>query len=1045
MRIIYWVCISILLFWTWFGSLTITEVWFDGTDEWIEITNLWAEFSWDVNIIWAKSSSITINFTWFQENETRIVWDKLEKLELWNTIHILDQKLSIIDSKAWSIQLDVNWTIINSFSPTLEQVTKADKLKQTLQLFLDDSWEQIISNDFKNEWVFERTTVVLEGVDSGSDVDNIDDQNEEAIDVGTGSNGLTWSWSTSWSWSVMSWETNNELATNGEIDNVDEIWDEPGAEGDPEIEEVIDNNIEEEEEAIVDDNIGDEEEIIEEDIYLQFEWITIQEIHQSDTERYWEYIELLAHQKYEWLIIIDGLWQWWASKELDIDVSPGDRIIVTDKWDLLESNYVLSSISLTDGGEALVLRGQTGQVIDSIVYNEWNKGSSLYFDKKNNENQRIFWIIDTPTPGYHTSNIQHLLWHDDQLDCSILIQNNSSFYHTNSVNLISYIWWKEIQNSNKKYNCERNSPAWWFDEFESTKCNPSWFTFDKSGIHQVQLDVSSSDGRHCSTTLHINLAEKIDVPSCRQDYYEWLYNKRKDRYENECNESTTNKSRDPNNSSVSTINNENNFDWSVEKKTKLAKAVIETTMIQWDLKIEALLPNPDGADGEKEWIRLVNNWNIDIDRNWLIVNAGKRQRSIGVWTIKAWENIEYFWNLWLYNRDACIRLEHEWGKVFDTLCYPNPKTDEWYVPYLEWEEPIELEAFDWSFDINSWETQTCNNKTPKKIEKESSTKIQTIKANKALSFDGSISESAVLSAPKKSYIQNTLKIEWLLPNPKGADGELEWIKISNVGENIIDLANIRINAGKRNSLVGEQIIQAWEVLEIRNNLWLYNRPACILLESVDWDIYDEFCYPQPKDDQRYSKENNIPYNDIADTQRLSSIWLDIQPAQVCITSKDEEILCKAISYQKKYENEKEKRAKDKEKYTQTIFGLKEKQNTSNLENKLHKEFIYDTIDLLRSDWSPVYYDTNIAKNYANRKNLSTELKNWNQLIQFGSIDFSPKQITTALKVYNNELPLAEVEMDIVMEKLMNDTRNFMDTLKENLKVDQNNIPLVLKK
>jgi len=39
--------------------------------------------------------------------------------------------------------------------------------------------------------VFERTTVVLEGVDSGSDVDNIDDQNEEAIDVGTGSNGLT--------------------------------------------------------------------------------------------------------------------------------------------------------------------------------------------------------------------------------------------------------------------------------------------------------------------------------------------------------------------------------------------------------------------------------------------------------------------------------------------------------------------------------------------------------------------------------------------------------------------------------------------------------------------------------------------------------------------------------------------------------------------------------------------------------------------------------------------------------------------------------------
>lgn len=41
--------------------------------------------------------------------------------------------------------------------------------------------------------------------------------------------------------------------------------------------------------------------------HLQYQGITIEEIHQSDTDFYGEYVELKAHQNYRGPLIIDGL------------------------------------------------------------------------------------------------------------------------------------------------------------------------------------------------------------------------------------------------------------------------------------------------------------------------------------------------------------------------------------------------------------------------------------------------------------------------------------------------------------------------------------------------------------------------------------------------------------------------------------------------------------------------------------------------------------------------------------------------------------------
>ncbi len=1049
----------ILLFWVWFGSPTITEVRYDGTDERIEITNVGELFSGEVQVIWAKSTPIAILLDWFKENESRIFGDKLDSIDVTSITHQKDLGFSIKDTSLRSISLNYSGNEISNFSPDLETIEKENNKDTSLSVYTTTDWETTIQWSVPSPGNFSWETYTLEAQDPTT---------EEEVDIESQANTQQLSWDTQiWIWEneilllsgsavlswseVGTWDSNNwtwDVIAKPEEDNNQELVSE-NQDSSSNQEEEEDNKEAEKLTSSVGANLSTKKDTVKDpdrSQHLQYQGITIEEIHQSDTDFYGEYVELKAHQNYRGPLIIDGLWQWSGSKTVDISVSAWEIFVITDKSELLETPYNISSISLTDGGESLLIRGQTGQVIDNVVYSKWNKGSSLYFSETTWE-VRHFWSIDIPTPRYNKQHIKHLLEKDTQLDCSIHIQNKSHFYHTNSVNLIAAIDQKHIQNSNQKYVCLRTTDS---STFESEKCNPSGVTFDTIGVEHIWLNITTPDGRHCSTSIDINLAEKIEIPSCRETYYEWLYSKRKDKFTNECKaSSSSSKTSSTSAASKSTSKENGDFDGSAGENAQLASIEkSKTLVIEWELLVDALLPNPKGKDGETEWIRLHNLWSTNIDISWLIVNAGKRQRSIGSWVIEPWVTLEYFWDLWLYNRDACIRLEHISGHIFDEFCYPKPKDDERYTLYnpedISWEE----ETFDGEYDhiaqnTANWACKTQEPTTP------APDKIKTINANKHISYSAEILEDSVLAAPHKEIRYGELQIDWLLPNPKWADGEFEWIRLTNSGEEKLYLNDFVINAGKRSAnILGEETkniyLESGKSIELTWKFGLYNNSACIRVESKSWSIFDEFCYPKPKDDVWYSKQNSLRYTDIASTERLSTLWLAIQDNEVCITTNDNQVLCKTISAIGKYEKEKEKRSKDKIKYESTINTLKNQKSQISLENKLHEEFIYSTIQTIRSDRSPVYYNTNIANSYANRKELKTALTRWDDTIDFGLISLEPKEITTALKIYNKELPLAEIEMDVVLDELLTETKQTRNTFKNNLKIDWSDLPLVVK-
>lgn len=149
-------------------KLQITEVYFDGTDEFIEIYNSWEDFSWTISIIWAKSSQINLKDISIRSKNILIISDA------WN--HILDQKntildnwLNISDTKAINIQLSYSWSIIDSFNVSSNLVNELNNQKTSFWKYIDTNEIFIsqqknnfnISSDFIwNPWkVFESNSI----------------------------------------------------------------------------------------------------------------------------------------------------------------------------------------------------------------------------------------------------------------------------------------------------------------------------------------------------------------------------------------------------------------------------------------------------------------------------------------------------------------------------------------------------------------------------------------------------------------------------------------------------------------------------------------------------------------------------------------------------------------------------------------------------------------------------------------------------------------------------------------------------------------------
>jgi hypothetical protein len=259
-----------------FASLVITEIFIDGSDEYIEIYNQWEDYQWTIYIDGIKSS--------------RYIADVFIP---WNTTYLIaDQWNMIIDTtihKTWAwIQLtDTTWHNIilyhqneqelDRFELSQSMVVSIDNTKTSFQKSRDGTnWNISVPNEYQRIYTIDWYTINPWFVVWIHDNIGISTWLQQQV-VNTWSNMLNATWnineSEATTWNTITWD--NQSADNNLNQN---------------------NN-----ESTVSNNLSNP----------LNSWpanITINEIQPLNTQDFWEYIELLFHNTYQWPIRIVGWW-----------------------------------------------------------------------------------------------------------------------------------------------------------------------------------------------------------------------------------------------------------------------------------------------------------------------------------------------------------------------------------------------------------------------------------------------------------------------------------------------------------------------------------------------------------------------------------------------------------------------------------------------------------------------------------------------------------------------------------------------------------------
>lgn len=122
--------------WNLLPDLLITEIFFDWTDEFIEIYNAGNAFSGSITISGAKSSTIEIQNIVLNSDEILIIWDAGSFI-LENHNYILNKWLSISDTQPINIEIIVSWTIIDNFYIDQSLVSDTNNKKTSFSKYID--------------------------------------------------------------------------------------------------------------------------------------------------------------------------------------------------------------------------------------------------------------------------------------------------------------------------------------------------------------------------------------------------------------------------------------------------------------------------------------------------------------------------------------------------------------------------------------------------------------------------------------------------------------------------------------------------------------------------------------------------------------------------------------------------------------------------------------------------------------------------------------------------------------------------------------------
>lgn len=108
----------------------------------------------------------------------------------------------------------------------------------------------------------------------------------------------------------------------------------------------------------------------------------------------------------------------------------------------------------------------------------------------------------------------------------------------------------------------------------------------------------------------------------------------------------------------------------------------------------------------------------------------------------------------------------------------------------------------------------------------------------------------------KSTLAQTILINEIHPNPKGADQGKEWIEIFNPGSNNLNLENYQINLNNKTKRVFEKMILESNALLTIDLSPLPNSKATIKILSPEGKTLDQTYYEKAPTGQSFSRINN---------------------------------------------------------------------------------------------------------------------------------------------------------------------------------------------
>jgi hypothetical protein len=620
--------------------LVITEVFIDGSDEYIEIYNQWEDYQWTIYIDGIKSSRYILD-VFIPWNTTYLIADQWNMI-IDTTIHKIWAWIQLTDTTWHNIILyHQNEQELDRFELSQSMVVSIDNTKTSFQKSRDGTtWNISAPNEYQRihtinwysinpwfvVWIHNNTNILTwlqqQAVDTWSNILNATWNNNEP-------EAATWStitWDNQDTNNSLNQNTNDESTTSNNSSNQLNSW--PAN-------------------------------------------ITIDEIQPLNTQDFWEYIELLFHDTYQWWLRIVWGWHWSAEIHFDVHQWAWSRLVISKNM-LSVPSHVHESLSLTDGWQDLQIIDKNWYVLQSIRYNASIPWKSLYIWTNTEWWNQLFNNQEIMTPWFWFEHIQHFykIWTTQTYSqpCWIIFQNRIPWYAGTSINLAATRDWEIIQNNDSAKSCIRT--IW--QEIISNDCNPSFITMSWAVLDTLVLSVDDSNNI-CTHAIPLNIPSKISWSTNDwKNYYE-EYRLWKDKF-----------------SELHKAIRLLWFDLSAPKLLSIDDRIVyqntidlvsDVQQFSWSIIIDAVLPNPSWKD-TNEWLRLsvYGTWIIEN----IIFSHGKYTHLL--WPIDLEQGtIEFFTGFMMPNKGWCVSLLY-WETTLDTLCYPTTTDKVWYNQYgpIDW-------------------------------------------------------------------------------------------------------------------------------------------------------------------------------------------------------------------------------------------------------------------------------------------------------------------------------------------------------------------------